>query len=140
MSKRTYYVYILTNRAGVLYVGVTNDLERRIMEHRSGLIDGFSRKYNVTRLVYFEDCGEVWDAIAREKQIKGWRRSKKLALISGLNREWADLAVPSGKCHPERSEGPRPGCGEGAALRRGPSAPAGPRDDTRAGPCDDTCA
>jgi putative endonuclease len=92
MSKRSYYVYILANRSGVLYVGVTNDLERRIAEHRSGLVDGFSRKYNVTRLVYVEDCGEVVDAIAREKQIKGWRRSRKLALIEASNRNWDDLA------------------------------------------------
>ncbi len=98
MSERSYYVYILTNRAGVLYVGVTNELERRILEHRSGLIGGFTRKFNVTRLVYFEDCGEVEDAIAREKQIKGWRRSKKLALIEALSPQWEDL------CHSERSE------------------------------------
>ena len=103
MSKRSYYVYILTNRAGVLYIGVTNDLERRISEHRSGLTGGFSRKYNVTRLVYCEECGDVVDAIAREKQIKGWRRSRKLALIEASNPEWADLA----ECHPERSEGSR---------------------------------
>ena len=92
MGQRSYYVYILANRAGVLYVGVTNDLERRIAEHRSGLVGGFSRKYNVTRLVYVEDCGEVVEAIAREKQIKGWRRAKKLALIEASNRNWEDLA------------------------------------------------
>jgi len=106
MSERSYYVYILANRAGVLYVGITNDLERRVAEHRSGVVDGFSRKYNVTRLVYSEDCGEVRDAIAREKQIKGWRRSRKLALIAATNPQWEDLAA----C-PERD-------------------PCGPRDDT----------
>jgi putative endonuclease len=93
MSKRSYYVYILANRAGVLYVGVTNDLERRIAEHRSGLVAGFTRQYNVTRLVHSEEFGEVEDAIAREKQIKGWRRSRKLALIEGSNPRWEDLAA-----------------------------------------------
>jgi putative endonuclease len=86
-----YYVYILANRAGVLYVGVTNDLERRVLEHRSGLVGGFTRQFNITRLVYYEDCGEVEEAIAREKQIKGWRRSKKLGLIASLNPRWDDL-------------------------------------------------
>ena len=103
MSKRSYCVYILTNRAGVLYIGVTNDLERRITEHRSGLIHGFSRRYNVTKLVYCEECGEIEDAIVREKQLKGWRRSRKVALIEASNPRWEDLA-----CHPERSEGSRP--------------------------------
>ena len=91
MSKRRYYVYILANCAGMLYVGVTNDLERRVLEHRSGLIEGFTRRFGINRLVYYEDCGEVVDAIAREKQVKGWRRSKKLALIAGLNPGWEDL-------------------------------------------------
>ena len=95
MSTRSYYIYILTNRAGVLYVGVTNDLERRVLEHRSHLIDGFAKRYNVTRLVYFEECGEIDDAIAREKEIKGWRRSKKLQLIAGLNPKWQDLGDSS---------------------------------------------
>src|SRR5690349_1770070 len=95
MSSRTYYVYILANDFGSIYVGVTNDLERRLAEHRNKLIEGFTRKYNLTRLVYVEDCGEVLDAIEREKQIKGWRRSKKVALIEGLNPNWADLSDPS---------------------------------------------
>ncbi len=95
MSKRSYYVYILTNRSGTLYVGITNDLERRVLEHRSLLIEGFTKHFNVTRLIYFEECGEVMDAIAREKQIKGWRRSKKLQLIAGLNPKWLDLGDSS---------------------------------------------
>ena len=95
MSKRSYYVYILTNRSGTLYVGITNDLERRVLEHRNLLIEGFTKQFNVTRLIYFEECGEVMDAIAREKQIKGWRRSKKLALIAQLNPTWQDLGDSS---------------------------------------------
>jgi putative endonuclease len=95
MSKRSYYVYILTNHSGTLYVGVTNDLERRVAEHRSKLVEGFTKQFNITNLVYFEECGEIADALAREKQIKGWRRSKKLALIAQLNPRWDDLGDPS---------------------------------------------
>ena len=111
MSSRSYYAYILTNRAGVLYVGVTNDIERRMAEHRAGLVDGFSRKYNVTRLVYLEECGEVLEAIAREKQIKGWRRAKKLALIEASNRNWEDLAdsLDGGESRPGRDPSLRSG-------------------------------
>ena len=104
MSKRSFYVYILSNRTGTLYVGVTNDMERRILEHRSLLVAGFTKRFNVTRLVYFEECGEVTDAIAREKQIKGWRRSKKLALIAQLNPAWQDLGDSS--LRPERHQTP----------------------------------
>ena len=95
MSGRSYYVYILTNRSGTLYVGVTNDLERRIHEHRSGLVDGFTKAYRIHELVYFEECGEVVDAITREKQIKGWSRAKKVALIATLNPRWEDLGDSS---------------------------------------------
>ena len=95
MGKRSYYVYILANDFGSIYIGVTNDLERRMAEHRSKLIEGFTKKYNLTRLVHVEECGEVVDAIAREKQIKGWRRSKKVALIESLNPAWDDLSDPS---------------------------------------------
>jgi putative endonuclease len=91
MSKRSYYVYILTNASGSLYVGVTNDLERRVLEHRSLLVEGFTRRFRLTTLLYCEECGEIADAIAREKQIKGWRRAKKLALIATLNPRWEDL-------------------------------------------------
>lgn len=89
---RDYYVYIMTNRSGTLYTGVTNDLERRGYEHRRKLVPGFTRKYDITRLVYYETTADVRDAIAREKQIKSWRRSKKVALIRGLNPRWKDLA------------------------------------------------
>ncbi len=88
----TYYVYMLTNEYNnVLYVGVTNDLKRRVYEHQSGLFEGFTQKYNVHKLVWFESCHDVNDAIAREKQLKGWVRSKKEALIRQMNPDWMDL-------------------------------------------------
>jgi len=89
---RTYWVYILASRSRVLYTGVTNDLARRVHEHKQGLIRGFTQKYRVTRLVYVEQFGDIGDAIAREKQIKGWVRARKLKLIEGRNAAWADLA------------------------------------------------
>ena len=90
---REYYVYILTNSTRTLYVGVTNDLERRMYEHRSKLVSGFTSKYNVTWLAYFEQTSDVRSAIAREKEIKGWSRSKKVALIESKNPEWKDLSL-----------------------------------------------
>jgi putative endonuclease len=87
-----YFVYILTNdRHTVLYTGVTNDLLRRIGEHRAGTFQGFTRRYNVHKLVHFEEFAEVNDAIAREKQIKGGSRMKKMVLINGMNPDWRDL-------------------------------------------------
>jgi putative endonuclease len=88
----SYWVYILASRSRVLYVGVTNDLVRRVNEHRQSLIPGFTEKYRVSRLVYFEQFGDIRDAIAREKQLKGWVRARKLELIEGRNPTWADLA------------------------------------------------
>ena len=89
---RDYYVYIMTNRSGTLYTGMTNDLERRVAEHRARLARGFTEKYKITRLVYYEAVSNVNDAIHREKQIKAWRRSKKLGLIASMNARWKDLA------------------------------------------------
>ncbi len=90
---KTYYVYILASkRNGTLYVGVTNDLRRRMYEHKNGIIEGFTKKYSVNRLVYFEDSADVDAAIRREKQIKGWRRDKKIALIESANPDWEDLS------------------------------------------------
>ena len=87
------YVYILSNRSNnVVYVGVTNNLERRLYEHKNGLFDGFTKKYNVHKLVYYEYTTDISSAIAREKQIKGWRRSKKNDLINSKNPEWKDLS------------------------------------------------
>ena len=90
-----YFVYILANKAGVLYTGVTNDLERRIAEHKSHLIRGFTERYRIEKLVYFEEYEYADLAIAREKQIKGWLRGKKLALVESINRDWNDLAAVS---------------------------------------------
>jgi putative endonuclease len=92
MTKQ-YYVYIMTNNSRTLYTGVTGDLERRIYEHKRKLLPGFTAKYNITRLVYFEVTQDVQAAIAREKQIKGWLRRKKLALIESVNPEWRDLSL-----------------------------------------------
>ena len=87
-----YYVYILTNKSGTLYTGVTNNLERRVYEHKNKFIDGFTKKYDLTRLVYFEETSDINSAISREKQIKGWLRKKKIELIRSLNPRWLDLA------------------------------------------------
>ena len=87
-----YHVYILSSASGVLYTGVTNHLERRVTEHKRELCAGFTERYKVTRLVYFEGFGDVRNAITREKQIKRWRREKKLALIRGINPKFRDLS------------------------------------------------
>ena len=88
----TYYVYIMSNKRNtVLYVGVTNDIERRVAEHKNHLLPGFTARYNVDKCVYVEDCGSIEDAIAREKQLKGWTRAKKIALIEQLNPNWDNL-------------------------------------------------
>jgi putative endonuclease len=90
---RTYYVYILANRSRTLYVGVTRNLMRRLHEHRSGMVPGFTRRYRIRRLVYVENASNPSDAIAREKQIKNWTRAKKVALIESANPVWTDLAA-----------------------------------------------
>ena len=90
---RNYYIYIMTNRTHMLYVGVTNDLYRRVDEHRRGATPGFTSRYKMTRLVYFEHFRYIGDAIAREKEIKGWVRRKKIALIEAENPKWSDLGL-----------------------------------------------
>ena len=96
---KQYYIYIMSNKTdSTLYVGVTNDLERRVAEHRSGAIPGFTEKYHCHKLVYFERYSDVNQAIAREKQLKKWSRSKKDRLIDTMNKERVDLM----ECHPER--------------------------------------
>ena len=87
-----YYVYILTNRSGTLYTGVTNNLERRVAEHRLGNERGFASKYKTNRLMYYEATTDINEAIAREKQIKSWRRSKNIELVRAMNPRWRDLA------------------------------------------------
>ena len=89
---KNYYVYIMANASRTLYTGATNNLERRVLEHRRKLIPGFTARYNINRLVHFEVFGDIRTAIAREKQIKGWVRVKKIALIESSNRDWKDLS------------------------------------------------
>jgi len=88
----TYSVYIMASKSRTLYTGVTNNLERRVLEHRRKLVPGFTARYNIDRLVFFEVCGDPRAAISREKQIKGWTRLRKVALIESLNRDWKDLS------------------------------------------------
>ena len=87
-----YYVYIMSSYRGTLYTGVTNDLNRRAYEHRHKLVPGFTKKYNVSRLVYWQATESLESAKVKEKQIKGWRRSKKVELIEAENPDWMDLA------------------------------------------------
>jgi len=87
-----YYVYIMSNTTGTLYVGVTNNLSRRVYEHKNGVVDGFTKKYDVHRLVYFEQSVDIQSAISREKQIKGWTRQKKIDLIKAENPNYQDLS------------------------------------------------
>ena len=91
-TDKNYYVYMMTNISKTLYVGITNDIDRRVYEHKHKLIDGFTKKYNIVKLVYFEETDDVNSAIAREKQIKGWLRKKKIALIESVNPHWKDLS------------------------------------------------
>ncbi len=86
-----YYVYLMTNKSRTLYTGITNNLERRVYEYKNKLIESFTKKYNITKLVYYEISNDVEAAIAREKQIKGWLRRKKIALIESMNPQWKDL-------------------------------------------------
>ena len=87
-----YHLYIMASDSGVLYTGVTKFLERRVAEHKIGQVDGFSQKYKTSKLVYFEPFGDIRNAIAREKQLKRWRREKKIFLIERMNPNWRDLS------------------------------------------------
>ena len=91
--RKSYWVYVLASRTRVLYVGVTNDLGRRVAEHRAGEGGAFTRRYKVQRLVYAEEHADVRDAIRREKEIKGWKRERKVALVEEANPGWRDLAA-----------------------------------------------
>ena len=90
---KDYYVYILASKSRTLYIGVTNDLVRRVGQHRGKLVPGFTSKYKITRLVYFEATGDIGAALNREKELKGWSRAKKVALIEGANPTWEDLGA-----------------------------------------------
>jgi putative endonuclease len=102
----------MTNKRNtVLYTGVTNDLRRRVYEHKEKLVDGFTKKYNITKLVYYEISSNVAAVIAKEKKIKGWLRRKKIALIESVNPQWEDLSkewFQDVTLNPERSEGEGP--------------------------------
>jgi len=90
---KNYYVYLLTNwNNKVMYVGITNNLERRLYEHKNKLVNGFTKKYNINKLVYFEETSDVNAALSREKEIKKWRREKKDSLVLIANPEWEDLS------------------------------------------------
>ena len=91
-TMKTYSVYIMASKSRTLYIGITSNLQHRVWQHREKRLSGFSAKYNTTRLVYFENFGEVLAAIQREKQLKGWLRSKKIALIESINCDWKDLS------------------------------------------------
>lgn len=109
---KTYYVYILVSKSGTLYTGITSNLFRRVSEHKDHVLPGFTSKYNVNRLLYYEKYGTPQQAIKREKQIKSWRREKKINLIDSTNPQWNDLAknwydsyIRVTSCHPEQGEG-----------------------------------
>ena len=90
---KQYFVYIMTNKSGTLYIGITNDLTRRTHEHKQGIGGKFTTRYRITRLVHFEETRDIHAALAREKQLKGWSRAKKLELIASDNPQWVDLSA-----------------------------------------------
>jgi putative endonuclease len=96
MKDHEYFVYIVSSRSGTLYIGMTNSIYRRALQHKRGEIEGFASMYHCDRLVYYESFDDVHKAIGREKQLKGWRRSKKIVLIEWKNPRWADLAETLG--------------------------------------------
>ena len=89
---KQYFVYIMTNNSKTLYIGVTNDLQRRIYEHKNKLVEGFTKRYNITKLVYYETTNSIESAIKREKQLKNWKRAWKIELIESMNKDWDDLS------------------------------------------------
>jgi len=91
-ASRTYYVYVMSNRSRTLYIGITNNIRRRVWQHRTGLVEGFTHRYKINTLVYVESFGDALSAITWEKQIKRWRRDKKLRLIAQNNPDWHDLS------------------------------------------------
>ena len=90
---KQYFVYIMTNKSGTLYIDITNDLTRRTYEHKQGIGGKFTTRYRITRLVHFEDTRDIHTALAREKQLKGWSRANKLELIASDNPQWVDLSA-----------------------------------------------
>ena len=113
-SAMVYHVYMMASASGVLYIGVTGHLESRTLQHKQKISEGFTSRYNVTKLVYFEAFGDIRNAIAREKQLKRWRREKKVALIEQMNPTWQDL---SSNFHAQFGSLPRCHSGEIAVAR-----------------------
>ena len=91
--ERTFHVYFMASKSGVLYLGVTGNLAHRVFQHKGKLVPGFTQKYNATKLVWLEPHSSVRAAISREKEIKAWRRAKKVALIESMNPDWEDLSL-----------------------------------------------
>ncbi|MBI3589092.1 MAG: GIY-YIG nuclease family protein [Candidatus Liptonbacteria bacterium] len=91
MQSRQYFVYIMASLTGTLYIGVTNDLQKRVYQHKNNLVEGFTKRYQCHKLIYFEETSDVESAIAREKQLKRWNRAKKEFLIKTINPHWKDL-------------------------------------------------
>jgi len=89
----SFYIYIMASPSGTLYIGITNNLQRRVYEHKNHILEGFSKRYDCTKLVYFEEYKSVEEALSREKQLKNWRREKKEHLIRTMNPSWKDLIV-----------------------------------------------
>src|SRR5271156_5175064 len=104
-SRKSYYVYIMSSPSRTLYTGVTNDLERRMSEHKSGAFDSFTKCYRINRLVYFQETNDINAAVAAEKQVKGISRSKKIALIEAENPTWQDLSAESESAPIEQKTG-----------------------------------
>jgi putative endonuclease len=96
MLTKHYYVYIMASHSRVIYIGMTNDLRRRVAQHQQKLVEGFTQKYNCTMLAYHESTEDVHSALAREKELKGWRREKKIVLIESRNPTWQDLSTELG--------------------------------------------
>jgi putative endonuclease len=120
----TFWVYILTSRTGTLYIGITGYIDQRISQHKMDSIEGFTKKYKVHRLVYYETFGYVLNAIRREKQLKGWRREKKIALIEKSNPRWQDLSEHWGReCGFGDSPSKLPDATELCKCLRDPSTP-----------------
>ena len=93
MYSKTYYVYIMSSKRKVLYVGVTSNLTQRVYQHKHKMIKGFTKRYNIDRLVYYTETNDVMEAICFEKKVKGWTRAKKIALVESVNPDWEDLAA-----------------------------------------------
>lgn len=90
---KSYYVYVLTNKSGTLYIGITSNLIKRLWEHKNKVVKGFTEKYNINKLIYYEVYQDVYQAVLREKQLKNWNRSKKLSLIRGTNPKFEELII-----------------------------------------------